>query len=100
MLAAFSHHADVLKFRNNNFSAKGIKGNIVFHQVNQSAILSIAKTVPKLLSQTIYGHQHKRKSKKNELKIKLKKQKIIQNTKASYFKYAKRGETQAQHKMS
>ena len=100
MLAAFSHHADVLKFMSKNFLAKDIKSNIVFHQANQSAILSITKTAPKLLSQTIYGYQHKRKSKKNQLKIKLKTQKIIQHTRASYFKYAKRGETHAQHQMN
>ena len=51
LLATFSHHADVLKFRNRNFSPKAIKDNIVLYQANQSAILSITKTAQKLLSQ-------------------------------------------------
>ena len=76
LLATFSHCADVSKFRNKNFSAKGIKDNIVLHQANQSTVLSITKTVQKL-----FKNQHKRKSKKNELKIKSEKQKIIQHYK-------------------
>ena len=44
LLATFSHGADVSKFRNRNFSAKGIKDNIVLHQANQSTVLSITKT--------------------------------------------------------
>ena len=31
LLATFSHRVDVSKFRNMNFSAKGIKDNIVLH---------------------------------------------------------------------
>ena len=50
LLATFSHHADVSKFRNRNFSAKEIKGNIVLHQANQSTMLAITKTIQKLLS--------------------------------------------------
>ena len=47
LLAKFSHHADVSKFRNRNFSAKGIKDNIVLHQANQSTVLSIKKNCSK-----------------------------------------------------
>ena len=50
LLATFSHCADVSKFRNKNFSAKGMKDNIVLHQTHQSTVLSITKTVQKLLS--------------------------------------------------
>ena len=50
LLATFSHHADVSKFRNRKFSAKEIKGNIVLHQANQSTMLAITKTIQKLLS--------------------------------------------------
>ena len=35
LLATFSRRADVSKFRNENFSAKAIKDNIVLNQVNQ-----------------------------------------------------------------
>ena len=35
LLATFSRRADVSKFRNENFSAKGIKDNIVLNQANQ-----------------------------------------------------------------
>ena len=51
LLATFSHHAEVSKFRNRNFSAKDIKDNTVLHQASQSTVLSITKTVQKLLSQ-------------------------------------------------
>ena len=34
LLATFSHCADVSKFRNRNFQAKGIKYYIVLHQAN------------------------------------------------------------------
>ena len=43
LLATFSHHADVSKFRNLNFSAKGIKDNIVLHIANQSTIYQPTK---------------------------------------------------------
>ena len=80
-------------------SQQRTKGNIVLHQPNQSFILSITKTVQKLLRQTIYTHQQK-KSKKNELKVKFKKQKIIQHTQRRYFKHVQCGEAHAQHQMS
>ena len=79
LLPTFSHNA-VSRFRSTSFSAKGMKNNIVLHQANQSVVLSITLTVQKLLArETINGHQHKRKRKKDERK-KNKKQKIIQNT--------------------
>ena len=51
LLATFSRFANVSKFRNRKFSAKGIKDNIVLHQANQSTGLSITKIVQKLLIQ-------------------------------------------------
>ena len=73
-----------------------MKNNIVCRQTNQSVVLSITLTVQKLLArEMISGHQQKRKSKKDELKKKIKRQKIIQNTQRSYFKHVKHGETHA-----
>ena len=73
-----------------------MKNNIVCHLANQSVVLSITLTVQKLLArEMISGHQQKRKSKKDELKKKIKRQKIIQNTQRSYFKHVEHGETHA-----
>ena len=74
MLATCSCHADISKFRNKNFSAKGIKENIVLHQANQSVILSITKTVQGLLSQRDNLWTSAQKKKQNEqIKDKIKK---------------------------
>ena len=68
LLPTFSHNA-VSRFRSTSFSAKGMKNNIVLHQANQSVVLSITLTVQKSLArETINGHQHKRKRKKDERK--------------------------------
>ena len=74
LLATFSHCADVSKYRNKNFLAKGIKGNIVLHQANQSTILPITKTVQKLLSRrgNLWTSAQKKKQ-KEQIKHKIKK---------------------------
>ena len=65
LLATFSHCAYVSKFRNRNFSAKSIKDNIVLHQASQSTVLSITKTVQKLLSRrdSLWTSAEKKKQK-------------------------------------
>ena len=67
LLPTFSHNA-VSRFRSTSFSAKGMKNNIVLHQENQSVVLSITSAQKLLARETINGHQHKRRSKKDERK--------------------------------
>ena len=66
LLAIFSHRADVSKFRNKNFTAKGIKENIVLHQANQFTVTSINKSIQKLLSQRDNQWTSKQKKKQKE----------------------------------
>ena len=49
-LAKFSHLAVVAKFRNEQFTAKGIRYDIVLFQSSQSVVDSITKKINKVLN--------------------------------------------------
>ena len=49
LLSIFGIHSVVSKYRNKNFTAKGIRDNVMLHNSQQSTVASVAKTVQKLL---------------------------------------------------
>ena len=49
LLSIFGIHSVVSKYRNKNFTAKGIQDNVMLHNSQQSTVALVAKTVQKLL---------------------------------------------------